>query len=161
VLDIVFSVDGERVAHLLVPVPGHMRALAANQRLGGPPLQVEWIRTSPYAASGTFTSRVFDAGATVGWETAAWEADVPEATSVDIHVRTGDTAAPGCGWSRWRRLRQPDAAVGATSRYLQYRATLATTDPAWTPVLRRVRVRYAPASGSSNSSGTGRATGFQ
>jgi hypothetical protein len=167
VLDIVFSIDGQRCVQLMVPVPGHMRALAANQRLGREPLRVEWIRVSPYAPTGRFTSRPFDAGSTVDWATAAWEADVPEGTSLALSVRTGDTSRPDGDWSTWRRLDASGASVAARSRYLQYRADLATTDRSRTPVLRRVELRYVPGPGSgsgpgsASSSGSTRGAGFQ
>ena len=162
VLDIVFSVDGERAAQILVPIPGYMRGLAANQRLGNTPLLVEWMRISPYAPAGRYTSRVFDAGTPVDWVTAAWCAEVPAGTTLAVAVRAGDTAEPGPAWSPWRAVEAPDAAVGLTSRYAQYRADLGTGDPSRTPVLRRVGLAYRPVSGSSgNSSGSGRATGFQ
>lgn len=152
VLDIIFSVDGARQAHLMIPVPGYMRALAANQRLGTEPLRIEWMRLSPYAPAGKFTSRVLDAGAPSTWHALTWEAGVPAGTSLTLEVRTGDVARPGAGWSRWKPVARSGDPVGATSRYLQYRAHLATANPSWTPALRRVRVTYAGAAGSSSSS---------
>jgi len=161
VLDIVFSVDGARQAHLMIPVPGYMRALAANQRLGTEPLRIEWMRLSPYAPAGRFTSRVFDAGAPSVWEALSWDAGVPECSSLTMEVRTGDVARPGSTWSPWRRLARSGDGVGATSRYLQYRARLATTDPSWTPVLHRVRASYSAAGSSSSSLGSGSVLGCQ
>ncbi len=152
ILDIVFSVDGHRLARLMVPMPGYMRALAANERLGTQPLRIEWMRLSPYAAKGRFTSRVLDAGTVADWHDAVWAAEVPERTSLGIEVRSGDSPRPDRSWSRWRRLRQSGDVVGATSQYLQYRALLATDDPSWTPVLREVRVRYSATAGGSGSS---------
>jgi hypothetical protein len=153
VLDVVFSVDGERLAQFMVPVPGHMRGMAANQRLGGAPLRVEWIRISPYAPAGRFTSRPFDGGTRVRWATATWEADVPDATTLAVEVRTGDGPSPDDTWSPWKAVAASGGPVGATSRYLQYRVDLATTDRSRTPVLRRMSVRYRPAQESSSSSG--------
>ncbi len=164
VLDIVFSIDGERLAQILVPVPGYMRALAGNKRLGNEPLRVEWMRLSPYAPEGSFTSRVLDAGAVADWHDLRWEADVPPATRVRLHVRTGDVEEPDTSWSQWSPVEGSGGVVGATARFLQYRADLATSDPAWTPVLRRVGARYsvaAGAGGSSRSSGSGSALGCQ
>ena len=165
VLDIVFSIDGERIAYLLVPVPGYMRALAGNQRLGTEPLQIEWMRLSPYAPAGCFTSRVLDPGTVVDWQDLTWEADVPEVTWLDVQVRTGHTAEPGSTWSPWTPVAWSGGRVAATARFLQYRADMATTDPAWTPVLHRVRVAYsaagAAAGDSSRSSGSGSALGCQ
>jgi hypothetical protein len=154
VLDIIFSVDGARQAHFMVPVPGHMRGLAANQRLGGAPLCVEWMRISPYAPTGTFTSRVLDAGGPAEWATATWDAHLPEATTLDVEVRT--KADPDDRWTPWR-----PSVKATTGRYLQYRAHLGTTDPSRTPVLRRVAFGYVAASGSSSSRVSGSDTGFQ
>jgi hypothetical protein len=155
VLDLIFSVDGERLAHLMVPMPGHMRALAGNQRLGTQPLRIEWIRLSPYSPAGRFTSRVLDAGVRADWQRVAWDADVPGPTSVSVEVRTGDVARPGRSWSPWRAVTPSGTIAGATSRYLQYRAFLSTSDPAWTPVLKKVRIGYSDAgagAGASSSS---------
>ncbi|MDQ6726520.1 MAG: hypothetical protein M3066_10205 [Actinomycetota bacterium] len=139
-LDINFDIDGERVAHLLVPVPGYARAVVANQRVGGPPLEVEWVRVSPYAATGTFTSRVLDAGSGAGveWTEATWTATVPEGTALDLSVRTGEDGRAGREWSQWRPLPGPGATVGGASRYLQYRVAMATDDVGRTPVLREI-----------------------
>lgn len=161
VLDIIFSVDGARQAHFMVPVPGHMRGLAANQRLGGPPLQIEWMRISPYAKAGRFTSRILDAGQPVAWAAPDWDVDLPDGTAATLEVRTGDVAAADRGrWTPWRPV-AADSPPAATSRYLQYRVDLRTTDPSRTPVLRRVSFGYVASPGSSSSLGSGRATGFQ
>lgn len=155
VLDIIFSVDGAPKAQLMIPVPGYMRPLAANQRLGTEPLRIEWMRLSPYPPAGRFTSRVLDAGAPSTWHAVSWEAGVPDGASLTLEVRTGDTVRPGAGWSSWRPVaRSGDPVPSGPSRYLQYRAHLATTNPSWTPALRQVRVAYSEASpaGSSSSS---------
>lgn len=144
-LDIVFSIDGERAAYLLVPVPGYMRALAGNQRLGGAPLRVEWMRVSPYAAAGTFTSRPIDAGAPVEWVDAVWQADMPPPTSLAVSIRTGEGDPGATRWSRWRRLARSGSEVGATARHIQYRVALATTADGATPALRRITFRHRPA----------------
>lgn len=161
VLDVVFSIDGERVAQILVPLPAYMRTLAGNQRLGGEPLRVEWMRISPYAPAGTFTSRVLDAGTAAQWQQLTWEADVPEKTSLALQVRAGDTPAPDGTWSGWTPVPPSGELRGLAGRRLQYRAYLATDDPAWTPVLRGVRATYSPAGGSSSSSGSGSSLGCQ
>jgi hypothetical protein len=150
VLDIVFSVDGDPLARLMIPVPGFMRALAGNRRTGKEPLRVEWMRLSPYAPAGCFTSRVLDAGTAVRWHRVGWEGDLPAGTTVALHLRTGDTPHPGGRtWSPWTPVASSGDGLGATSRYVQYEAELTTTDPAWTPVLRRVAIAYEPAGGDS------------
>jgi hypothetical protein len=163
VLDLIFSVDGERVAHLMVPMPGHMRALAGNQRLGTQPLRIEWMRLSPYAPHGRFTSRVLDAGTTADWRRATWVAEVPPHTRLALEVRTGDVPGPGRSWSPWRGVAHPGDDAGGRSRYLQYRALLATDDPAWTPALDEVRFAYSAAGAGASSSNvvSGSALGCQ
>jgi hypothetical protein len=161
VLDIVFSVDGARQAHLMIPIPGYMRAIASNRRLGTEPLRVEWMRLSPYAPAGRFTSRVLDAGAAVAWSDLSWEADVPDATRVGIDVRAGDVARPGRSWTPWRRLADSGDEIAVTARFLQYRAHLATDDGAWTPALRRVTARYSAGVSSSSSFVSGSTLGCQ
>lgn len=159
VLDIVFSVDGARQAHFMIPVPGYMRPLAANQRLGAEPLRIEWMRMSPYRPEGRFTSRILDAGTPCAWGPMTWEAGIPGRTSLAMEVRTGD----GAGWSPWRPVARSGEIVGGEARCLQYRATLRTSDPSWTPALRQVGVAYSPAgAGSSSSSfGSGSVLGCQ
>ena len=162
VLDIIFSVDGQRQAHFMVPVPGHMRGLAANQRLGGPPLRVEWMRISPYVDAGRFTSRVLDAGQPAAWAEAHVDVDLPPGTSVTVEARTGDVPDPaGPGWTPWRAVAADCRPPPTPGRYLQYRVDLATTDPSRTPVLRRAAFGYVASPGSSSSLGSGRAIGFQ
>jgi hypothetical protein len=165
VLDVIFSIDGERLAQVLVPVPGYMRALAGNERLGTEPLRVEWMRLSPYERAGSFTSRVLDAGTVAAWRGMTWDADVPPGTSVVLQARAGDVPRPDPTWSQWRTAGGAGGALGLTSRYLQYRADLATSDQSSTPVLRAVRVAYSAAGAdvgdSSNSSGSGSVLGCQ
>ena len=67
---------------------------------------------SPYPASGSFDSRVFDAGQSADWGALAWTADTPAGTGVALSVRTGNTPTPGAGWScvqpdRRQRRRHP------------------------------------------------------
>jgi hypothetical protein len=152
-LDVDFSIDGRRLAHLLVPMPPSMRPLVGNARLGGAPLLLDWVRMSPYTRAGRFTSRVLDAGAAVAWAEPSWTAEEPEGTSVVLDWRTGDTPVPDRTWSGWEA---PAAGVslGRTSRYAQYRADLATTDDTTTPVLRGVTLGYRSAERSSGSAGS-------
>ena len=119
------------------------------------------MRLSPYAPSGRFTSRVLDAGAEVAWGDLSWEADVPDGTTLALDVRTGDVARPGRSWAPWRALARSGDEVGATARFLQYRAQLATADPSWTPALRRVTARYSAGVSSSSSFVSGSTLGSQ
>ena len=54
---------------------------------------------SPYPASGTFDSRVLDAGQSVNWDALSWSADTPAGTGVALSVRTGNAPTPDGNWS--------------------------------------------------------------
>lgn len=63
------------------------------------------------------------------------EAVTPRGTQIDLRLRTGPTPRPDEQWSDWRA---PNAALPA--RFVQWRATLRTTRPNATPVLKSVRI---------------------
>jgi len=102
--------------------------LADYQTGGGPSLVVDWVRMSPYPASGTFLSRVLDASGPVDWGTVAWTAATPAGTSIVLSVLTGDTSTPDGTWTDFSPISN-GGSVGHPSRYLQYRAELATSKP--------------------------------
>src|SRR5262249_55485778 len=130
------------VATHAVAITTSMRPLASDVTVGGGTVVVDWLRMTPYATSGTFLSRVFDAGATVTWGTATWTSQAPSGTSLVINVRQGNTATPDSTWTAFTPLAGSGATIGGSSRYLQYRAQLATTVPSQTPVLQDVTIRY-------------------
>jgi hypothetical protein len=77
-----------------------------------------------------------------------WQADVPPGTTLSVAIRSGNVADPDDTWSAWSAEQTDPQAATATARparYLQYRVTLATDDPAVTPTLHRLSVRYATA----------------
>ena len=78
---------------------------------------------SPYPAAGSFTSRVFDAGSTVGWQQLTADQIHPAATSTGFEVRSGNVAAPDASWSSFVPV--SGGAFNLTGRYLQYRASSA------------------------------------
>ena len=98
-----------------------------------------------YSATGTIASQVLDTGINgTSWNTLFWDEILESATDITFEVRASDSLNGG----------YPDAAwipVGGTSpvssglpsgRYMQWRATLATSDTANTPTLEEVRVYY-------------------
>ena len=59
-------------------------------------MSVDWLRLSAYPASGSFTSRVFDAGTAGGLARAGVDCTAASpAPTVALSVRTGNTPAPG------------------------------------------------------------------
>lgn len=97
-------------------------------------LSVDWLRASPYAASGSYTSRVFDQGAPNGWGITSWTAMLPTGTDLAVFVRTGNTAVPDGTWTAFLPVIN-GGAVGGAAQYLQYRADLSTSDNKCTPLL--------------------------
>jgi hypothetical protein len=138
-----YYVDGALVATHNVSFGGtQMRPLASEFNAGGAGLSVDWLRMTPYAGSGTFTSRVFDAGSVAEWGALTWSADVPAGTSLALSVRTGDTPTPDGGWSSYAPVAASGGDIPGSSRYVQYRAELSSSDPETTAILRDVTISY-------------------
>jgi large repetitive protein len=142
---VVYSIDGTVVATHNRAISQSMRPFASDSAVGGGAVTVDWLRLSPYLTPATFLSRVFDAGATVSWDTATWTSTVPAGTSLAISVRQGNTPIPDGTWTAFSApLAGSGATVGGTTRYLQYRATLSTAAPAQTPSLQDLTITYSP-----------------
>lgn len=139
--DITYYVNGTQVAQHVVALPDDL-ALRISDINTGASLSVDWMRMSPYATPATFESQVFDGGISTPWDEFSWSASEPTGTSLVMEVRTGDTASPDGSWTAWALISQ-SASVGATSRYIQYRATLSQTDPDQTARLEDVSIRCA------------------
>jgi VCBS repeat-containing protein len=135
-----FFIDGVSVASHAVPIGTLMRPISASDfnPLGGN-IVVDWIRLLPYATSGSFESRVFDAGSAVDWASIYWTTSTPTGTTVAIYERTGDMATPDASWTSFALVSAPGQYPRAAhSRYVQYRADLTTSDPSITPELRDI-----------------------
>ncbi len=139
---IVFSVDGTVLATTPMTVTGAMEPAISDLNAGGTSLAVNWMRMSPYAASGTFLSRIHDAGARADWGTFTWTGTTPTGTGMTLSVRTGDTAVPDGTWTAFTTI-QNGADITTRGRYLQYRLEATTTDSATTPVLASVTFDYS------------------
>jgi hypothetical protein len=146
-----FYIDGALVHSQPVAIAGDMRPIASDS-LGGLTLSVDWMRMTPYAATGTFESRVFDAGVRADWLDVAWSVDEPAGTSVALWARTGETALPDASWSSWALVPASGQSLGATARFAQIRADLATasattTSPALEDVTLQCSIRPACSNG--------------
>ena len=138
---VVYSIDGTVVATHAVSVAGPMRPIAASDfSVFGGNVVIDWMRLGPYAAAGTFDSRVFDANSVVAWNTMQWLADTPAGTAIQMSVRTGGSPDPtDATWSAWQSIAAPGP-LSVSGRYIQYRASLSSTDPKITPAVRDVIV---------------------
>ena len=139
---LVYYADGALVASHPTPIGTNLRPVVSDIFVNTSTVRVDWLRLSPYASTGTFTSRVLGDGGERAWGDLSADVAAPAGTSVALSVRTGDTPTPDGTWTDWQSLPGSGGYVGATSAYLQYRADLATTDDSATPELRRVEVEY-------------------
>src|SRR5262249_30140079 len=102
------------------------------------------VRLLPgYVEQGTLVSDVHDARLISRYGALSWRAETPEGTSVAVQVRTGNVAEPDPTWSPWSSQQTDPRAARAVvppGRFVQYRATLSTRDPAATPELRSVSI---------------------
>jgi hypothetical protein len=143
--EIRYFVDGAPVALHTAAIAAQMRPIASDLTNGTNELTVDWMRMSPYPGSGTFDSRVFDAGAgqIADWGVLSWNSATPSGTGIAISVRTGDTPTPDGTWSAFAPIASSGGDIPGSSRYVQYRAELSTTDPNLTPTLNDVTVNGA------------------
>ena len=143
-----FWVDGTKVATQPGTAGGEtMKVILADYAWNTSDTQnfrVDWVRLTPYAASGMFYSRVCDAGQLVTWHTLAWSADTPAETSLALSYRTGNTPTPDGTWTSFAPVSASGGAVTSNARYLMYAARLATSNTTQTPVLKDVTVSYLP-----------------
>jgi hypothetical protein len=138
-----FFADGALVASIAAGVTEALHPIASDFNAGGGGVTVDWLRASPYPASGEFESTVADAGGPATWVSAAWTASVATPTAVAIEVRAGDTPAPDGSWSPFTAVSGPGGSVGLSGRYAQYRMRLTTGDPRLTPALEDIQLTCA------------------
>ncbi|KAA0268111.1 MAG: hypothetical protein EDQ89_11420, partial [Acidobacteria bacterium] len=134
-----YYVDGGLVATHSGSFGVDLRPTLSDLGSGGPELALGWLRMGPYPGSGSFDSRILDAGQATDWGALSWVADAPAGTGVELSVRTGDTATPDGSWSGFTPVASGGEIPG-NSRYVQYRATLTSGDPARSPVLEEVAI---------------------
>ncbi len=153
---VVFSVDGAVLATVAATITFEMPVAVSDLATGGTSVAVDWARVTPYAQSGTFTSRVQDAGARADWGPFTWTGATPPGTGLTLSVRTGDTSLPDSTWTGFTAI-QNGADVSTRGRYLQYRADETSSDTGTTPQLASVTVTYSVLADQTPPLVTGRA----
>ncbi len=140
--DFQFYVDGVLISTpaITATVSTTMNVQISDYPAGGYGLTVDWIHVSPYSTPGTFESRIYDAGASRNWADASWNADVPSGTALSISVRKGDTPTPDGSWTAYTTVATSGGSVGGSSRYIQYKAELSSTNTNLTPALRDITI---------------------
>ena len=141
--EVKYSVDGTVVATHPIAIGASMRLLVSDLAAGTGVVTVDWMRMGLYASSGTFLSRVFDAGSAVSWGTLSWTVSAPPGTGAVFLVRHGDTPVPDATWTAFAPVSGSGGGIGGSSRYLQYSANLTSTDPGSTPSVEQVTIVYS------------------
>jgi hypothetical protein len=105
-------------------------------------------RTSNYASSGTFTSGIIST-ANSSWNTLSWSATTPAGTSVSIKARSSNSATmvgatdfSSCSNITNGAALSTGGCVTNGDTYIQYQATLSTSDATQTPSLNDVTINY-------------------
>ncbi len=137
----VFSIDGNVVATHNYTTATSMRIVASSNSSDASVLTVDWLQVSPYTTPGTYTSRVYDAGANQNWDAVTWTAS---GITVSISARTGNTAAPDGTWTVYTTIASPGTSLGRASQYIQYQAVLSTGNTNQTPALEQISFNCTP-----------------
>jgi hypothetical protein len=103
----------------------------------------------PYYSSGTIASQVLDTlTAETAWDQLSWNETVPANTDITFEVRASDTSflkdASSPSWADLGTANSPITSGLPLGRYMQWRATLSTTDTKYTPTLHDVTITYTP-----------------
>ncbi len=140
-----YFVDGALVATHARAITTPMRPMASDLNTGGGNVPLHWLRMSPYATAGSFTSRVMDAGIAADWGRLEAGATTAAGTGLTLETRSGSTAVPDASWSAWQPATSGSDVASPNGRYIQYRANLSTGSTRVTPTLDSVRIRYEAA----------------
>src|SRR5262249_29343770 len=140
---VTYSVDGTAVTTDAIAITTVMRPLISDFTPGDGALSVDWIRMTPYAGTAAFFSRIVDATTFANWGALSWTATVPPGTSVAFAARHGDTAVPDATWTAFAPIASSGGSIGGSSRYVQYRIDLASSNADATPVVEQVSIAYS------------------
>jgi hypothetical protein len=130
-----FLVDGNLAYTVAATFPGGTSMKIALSSFSGAPqpsLQADSVRVVSYPGSGTFVSSTFDAGGNATWGAVSWTANVPAGTTLTVET---SSSVDGVTWTPWTGASNGGTVASPSGRYLRYRVTLTTTDPALTPIL--------------------------
>lgn len=99
-----------------------------------------------YITEGTLESKPRNTKGISRWGKLSWEAELPEGTSIVFATRSGNTEKSDSTWSDWSEeltTSEGSQITSPSAQYIQWRVTLTTSDPAATPVLKKVSLASA------------------
>ena len=163
-----FFVDGQLFGEdTTTPLPASMPVSASDFFPADAGLAIKSMSlSSPYKASGEYASRLLDGGDRfVSWQTLDTAPVKPAGTNVVLETRTRATAAGAP--SAWVALGAGGDVASPDQRYLEYRASLSTTDVFASPALPPVSASFVrdestpapPAGGGGTTPPSGGGTG--
>ena len=79
---VTYYIDGNLVATAAVAITADMQPLISDYTPGGGVVTVASMQVTPYATSGTFVSRIFNAISPVTWTSASWTDSTPAGTAL-------------------------------------------------------------------------------
>jgi hypothetical protein len=141
-----YYVDGALVAqHTIATLPA-LYLYQSNNGSATLSLDVDRLWVYPtYVANGTYQSRTLDAGSTVTWTAAIWDATTPAGTTLTVSTRTSDDAV---SWSAWSPVTASGSATASPAgRYLQYQVGFASGSPETSPALNSVTLIFSSTAG--------------
>jgi hypothetical protein len=99
-----------------------------------------------YVSSGTIACQVFDTTVSgARWDALFWDETLQSNTDITFEVRAANSLAGGFPDASWTNLESANSPITSglpSGRYMQWRATLTTSDTSITPALREVRVYH-------------------
>jgi len=106
----------------------------------------ELYRTKTYVSTGTIASQVLNTGV-VGarWDALFWDEILESGTNITFHVRASNTSfAQGATSPSWILAGETSPVTSGlpSGQYMQWQATLTTSDTSKTPTLHEVRVYH-------------------
>jgi len=123
---------------------GKLEVVACSEELSSyPGTQLRLYEVNQFATPtpGQLTSSILDGNPSPDWGIMTWTADVPTSTSLLVEVRaSNDEANLGPFVTVPFSGADLKSLIDPTARYLQYRLSLSSTDPARSPVLQGLSV---------------------
>jgi hypothetical protein len=99
-----------------------------------------------YVPLGTLASQVWDTGvASARWDALFWDETLQSNTDITFEVRAANSLAGGFPDASWTNLGSANSPITSgfpSGRYMQWRATLTTSDTSKTPTLQEVIVYH-------------------
>jgi hypothetical protein len=98
-----------------------------------------------HAQEGTLESEAHDAAIVSRWGRISWEGEQMAGTRITLQTRSGNSEVPDETWSDWSspyHQEEGEPVASPPARFIQWRASLSTSDRDVTPRLDRVRLAY-------------------